>query len=69
MDLRIKTKRRVASNEKVLAKLQEILEKIPAGCKCDSSQILAKLEIIIKELQNPEGNHEGVLDDLDDIFG
>lgn len=56
-------------NEKVLAKLQEILEKIPAGCKCDSSQILAKLEIIIKELQNPEGNHEGVLDDLDDIFG
>lgn len=58
--------------------LLAILAKIPDGCKCeptDLSDLLAKLEIIIQELQSDPGDdidnpkHEGVLDDLDDFFG
>ncbi len=58
--------------------LLAILAKIPDGCKCkpaDLSDLLAKLEIIIQELQSDPNDdvdnpkHEGVLDDLDDFFG
>lgn len=58
--------------------LLAILAKIPDGCKCqpaDLSDLLAKLEIIIQELQKNPGDdvdnpkHEGVLDDLGDYFG
>lgn len=53
----------------ILSKLNAILNKIPAGCNCncDTAEIIAKLEIIITKLQN--GNHEGILDDLDNLNG
>lgn len=61
-----------AGNEKLLAKLDEILNKIPEGCKCDHSELLAKLEIIITKMEKPDSgdnSHEGIVGDLEDIFG
>ena len=61
-----------AGNEKLLAKLDEILNKIPEGCKCDHSELLAKLEIIITKMEKPDSDdnsHEGIVGDLEDIFG
>lgn len=51
----------------ILSKLNAILNKIPAGCNCncDTAEIIAKLEIIITKLES--GNHEGILDDLDNL--
>lgn len=58
-------------NEKLLAKLDQILAKIPEGCHCqtiDLSEIIAKLEIIITEIKtNPDKPNEGILDDLDNL--
>ena len=54
-------------NKKVLDKLDEILNKIPAGCDCNADGIIAKLEIIITELQKNPSN-EGIVDDLDDLL-
>lgn len=53
----------------ILSKLDAILNKIPAGCNCncDTAAIIARLEIIITKLQS--GNHEGILDDLDNLNG
>lgn len=55
-------------NEKVLAKLQEILDKIPDGCNCqalDLTVVINKLnEIIAKMEDSSNGNHEGILGDL-----
>ena len=53
----------------ILSKLNAILNKIPAGCNCncDTAEIIAKLEIIITKLES--GNHEGILDDLDNLNG
>ena len=61
-----------AGNKKLLDKLNEILDKIPEGCKCDHSELLAKLEIIITKMETPESDnntHEGIIGDLEDIFG
>ncbi len=58
-------------HEKILKKLDEILNKIPNGCKCDISEILIKLDILIKSIQenpNDDNKHEGILDDLEDLF-
>lgn len=58
-------------HEKILQKLEEILNKIPNGCKCDISEILVKLDILIKSIQenpNDDNKHEGILDDLEDLF-
>lgn len=57
-----------AENKKVLDKLNEILNKIPAGCDCNADAIIAKLEIIITELQKNPSN-EGIVDDLEDLLG
>lgn len=53
----------------ILSRLDAILNKIPAGCNCncDTAAIIARLEIIITKLQS--GNHEGILDDLDNLNG
>ena len=60
-------------NEETKSILLAILAKIPAGCNCehvDLTVILEKLDIIIQNIQNnPGGNHEGILDDLDDLLG
>ena len=60
-------------NEKILGKLQEILNKIPDGCKCkdvDLSVVIEKLdEIIVKIQTQNNGNHEGILGDLDSLDG
>ncbi|MCQ2754783.1 MAG: hypothetical protein MJ231_07020 [bacterium] len=48
-----------------LAKLDEILQTIKdKKCDCKGSEIVAKLEIIIKKINN----HEGVIEDLEDLF-
>lgn len=56
-------------NKKILAKLDEILKKIPEGCKCDASLqvIIEKLDKIVEEIKKGN-NHEGILDDLDNMF-
>ena len=60
-------------NEETKSILLAILAKIPEGCHCgdvDLKVIIEKLEIIIQTIKdNPEGNHEGILDDLDDLLG
>lgn len=57
-------------NEKVLAELQAIKDKIPNGCKCDPAEILIKLEQIIEGLEQPDnGTHEGIVGDFGDLFG
>ncbi len=58
-------------HEKILAKLDEILKKIPNGCHCDIDAILVKLDILIESIQknpNDDNKHEGILDDLEDLF-
>ncbi len=56
-------------NKAILAKLDQILAKIPDKCNCD-----VKLQVIIEKLDNiieeiKKGNkHEGILDDLEDMF-
>ena len=48
-----------------LAKLDEILQAIKDHkCDCKGSEIVAKLEIIIEKINN----HEGIIEDLDDLF-
>ncbi|MCQ2754308.1 MAG: hypothetical protein MJ231_04575 [bacterium] len=54
--------------ERLYAILLDIYNKIPDGCECDPAQILAKLEVIIKVLQEGGKNHEGILEDLEDLF-
>jgi len=53
--------------------LQQILDRIPtdiAGCNCDCERIIELLEIIVDCLQNPDWNHEGLIeDDWGDILG
>lgn len=61
-----------ANTKAILDKLNDILNKIPAGCKCDNSEILAKLEVIINNMQKPtidDTTHEGIIGDLGDLFG
>lgn len=58
-------------HEKLLAKLDEILKKIPHGCNCDITLIIQKLDELIESLKNnpdDDGKHEGILDDLDKYF-
>lgn len=58
-----------ADNQAIIKKLDEILAKIPDQCKCDVSLqvIINKLDNIVEEIK--KGNtHEGILDDLDDMF-
>ncbi len=56
-------------NKAILEKLDQILAKIPDKCNCD-----VKLQVIIEKLDNiieeiKKGNkHEGILDDLEDMF-
>lgn len=56
-------------NEAILKKLDEILAKIPDKCNCNVELkiIIEKLETIIEEVKKGN-NHEGILDDLDDLF-
>ena len=54
-------------DEATLAKLQEVIDKMPENCKCD-----ADLKVIIEKLQNildklAQGNNEGVEGDLNDL--
>lgn len=58
-----------ADNKAILAKLDQILAKIPEKCNCNANLevIIGKLDKIIENLKNGN-NHEGVLDDLDDLF-
>lgn len=51
-------------------KLNTIIAKIPAKCDCKTNieVIIGKLDEIIKNLKT-DGNHEGILDDLDDYLG
>lgn len=58
-----------ADNKAILAKLDEILAKIPEGCKCDKD-IKVVIEILkkIAEEVGKGNNHEGILDDLEDLF-
>ncbi len=67
----------ISENHKEIAdKLQEILNKIPAGCDCsnvDLSQILDKLDKLLECCQANQnggncGNHEGILDDLEEML-
>lgn len=53
----------------IIARLDAILAKIPEGCKCDASLtvIIEKLDKIIQEIKNGN-NHEGILDDLENMF-
>ncbi len=56
-------------NKAILKKLDEILNKIPEGCKCDKDlniiiEILKKIAIEVGK----GNNHEGILDDLEDLF-
>ena len=68
-------KHEMANDPAVLKKLQEILDKIPAGCDCtheslDITVIIEKLQEIIDKMDDP--NNEGILGDLgnlDDILG
>lgn len=53
------------SLEEILKLLEKILNKIPEGCECDASGIIAKLEIIIKNIQKDESI---ITDELDDMF-
>lgn len=58
-------------HEKILAKLDEILKKIPNGCHCDVTVIIQKLDELIESIKkNPDDDnkHEGILDDLEDLF-
>lgn len=58
-------------HESIIKKLDEILAKIPNGCHCDIDAILVKLDILIEEIKkNPDDDkkHEGILDDLEDLF-
>lgn len=60
-----------ANNKAVLAKLQEILDKIPDGCKCthetlDITVLLEKLDKIIEEIKKDPKN-EGILGDLGEL--
>ena len=54
--------------------LTKILAKIPEGCHCpDYTNVFAEIKIIIQEIKDKMGDdkdpkHEGVLDDLDDLF-
>jgi len=61
-----------ANTKAILDKLQEILDKMPEGCKCEPSEILAKLEVIIKNMEKStidDTTHEGIIGDLGDLFG
>lgn len=58
-------------HESIIKKLDEILAKIPNGCKCDITVIIAKLDELIEAIKkNPDDDkkHEGILDDLEDLF-
>lgn len=54
-------------SDKIIAKLDEILAKIPNGCDCNIDEVLIKLENIITILQENPSN-EGIVDDLDDLL-
>ena len=58
--------------EDTKATLLKILAKIPDGCKCegvDLTVLIEKLDKIIVELQkDPEGKHEGILDDFENTM-
>jgi hypothetical protein len=62
-------------HEQLLAKLNEILAKIPDGCNCgniDLTVIINKLDQLIEAVKNnsnDDKNHEGILEDLDDLLG
>ena len=55
----------------ILNKLQEILDRIPETCNCedvDLTLVIEKLnEIIVKMQTQDNGNHEGILGDLDSL--
>ena len=55
----------------LIERLDKILAKIPDGCNCgdvDLTVIIDKLDLLIKVIKEG-GNHEGILDDLDDLLG
>jgi hypothetical protein len=64
-----------SGHEAILAKLNEILAKIPDGCKCtnvDLTVIINKLDQLIESVKtnpNDDKTHEGILDDLDSLLG
>lgn len=54
--------------------LLQILNRIPtdiAGCNCDCEMIIQLLELIVECLQNPDWNHEGIINEGDwgDLLG
>lgn len=58
-----------ADNKAILKKLDEILAKIPEKCNCDKN--LSIIIEILKKIAEEVGkgnNHEGILDDLEDLF-
>lgn len=56
--------------------LTQILNKIPEGCHCpDYTNVFAEIKVIIEQIKDKihdsdvnDPHHEGILDDLDDIF-
>ncbi len=56
-------------NKAILARLDAILAKIPGECKCDKELkvIIEVLNKIVEEVEK-DNKHEGILDDLEDMF-
>lgn len=55
--------------EPLLAKLNEILNKIPKGCEgCDVTVLISRLDTIIEKLGKDDPSNEGIVDDLDDLL-
>ncbi len=59
--------------DKIIDKLNEIIGKMPNGCKCDTDVIIQKLQEIINKLYDNDSTNdpknESILDDLDNYFG
>ncbi len=56
-------------NKAILDKLDEILAKIPDKCNCDKDlKIIIEILKKIAEEVGKGNNHEGILDDLEDLF-
>lgn len=56
-------------NKAILKKLDEILAKIPDKCNCDKDlKIIIEILKKIAEEVGKGNNHEGILDDLEDLF-
>lgn len=55
-------------NDEIKKLLKQILDKIPEGCHCEPADLTVIIKIL-EEIRDKDGNkHEGILDDLDELF-